>query len=933
MSGMSIDDLANSTAFGGGKGRRERGHVPARARAARARATRSSRSTTTSSSHRTRSPAASRASSRTTSRASSPPTTAARRGCGRASCSRTSGSTRWPADRSTEYGFEPTRFDEMRRGAWDVHARVADMDIDGVYASLCFPSFLPGFVGQRLTLWPDDDELALAAMRAYNDWHLDAWAGAHPDRFIPNQITYLRDPEIAAEEIRRNAERGFKAVTFSEAPDKLGLPTIHSGHWDPLFAACAETEHGAVPARRVSSGTSPTTSDDAPPEIPAVLFGAYGMYSAVDWLYSKVPVRFPDIRICLSEGGIGWVAGHPRSPRPLLPYQLGYLPTWRDVAEPPSEVLRRNFWFCALDDDAGMLVRDRIGVEHILVESDYPHADSSWPDTQAMLVRQLERSGRRRRRRAPDHVAERVRAVPSSGAGGAAALTRGRDDARRGRRVANARERPDAPAFVEAASGDTADVRREYDDVVDAHGRRAARLGLGTGRPRRVPVRRRTRSPTRCSSRARRPGSSASESARVPGARERDHLRGAHRRPARWSPTRRAVLASAPTGATPRRDPTRRRRALVPQLDVGNDRAAEVRHARPAAVVRLPRVRARRRELHRRTTCSSARCRCRSGSGCGRRTSRRRSPARRASSSSASRPTTVLAAIERHRVTVLAAVSTQFVMMLEDRRRSSAATCRRCASCSRAARWCRTTRAKEFEDRTGATVLQFYGSQRDRRAVGDDARRPAGEAAAHRGPRDPGDARAAARPRHRRRHHRDRRTRAYRPARARPAASATGTTPPRTQQLFTADGWMRMGDLATIDADGYLTVVGRTSDFIIRGGKNISAAAGRGRGRIAPRGRDLRGRRRRRPAARRARLRVRASCAPDRPLDLDDLRTHLEARGTGKELWPERLVVLDELPRVVRRQDRQGAAPGAGRENVVEGNLIAENCRLCVAGY
>ena len=142
-----------------------------------------------------------------------------------------------------------------------------------------------------------------------------------------------------------------------------------------------------------SSGTSPTTSPDAPPEIPAVLFGAYGMYSAVDWLYSKVPVRFPDIRICLSEGGIGWVAGILDRLDHCYNYQLGYLPTWRDVDLPPSEVLRRNFWFCALDDDAGMVVRDRIGVGHILVESDYPHADSSWPDTQSMLTRQLRGQG------------------------------------------------------------------------------------------------------------------------------------------------------------------------------------------------------------------------------------------------------------------------------------------------------------------------------------------------------------------------------------------------------------------------------------------------------------------------------------------------------------------------------------------------------------
>jgi len=180
-----------------------------------------------------------------------------------------------------------------------------------------------------------------------------------------------------------------------------GLPTIHSGYWDPLFAACAETE--TVLCLHVgSSGTSPTTSDDAPPEIPAVLFGAYGMYSAVDWLYSKVPVRFPDIKICLSEGGIGWVAGIIDRLDHCYRYQLGYLPTWRDVAEPPSEVLRRNFWFCALDDDAGMEQRHRIGVDHILVESDYPHADSSWPDTQAMLVRQLRGQG------VPDADAERI---------------------------------------------------------------------------------------------------------------------------------------------------------------------------------------------------------------------------------------------------------------------------------------------------------------------------------------------------------------------------------------------------------------------------------------------------------------------------------------------------------------------------------------------
>src|SRR3954447_11366181 len=117
-----------------------------------------------------------------------------------------------------EYSFEPSRFEDMRRGAWDIHARVADMDLSGVYASVCFPSFLPGFAGQRLQLTTKDPELALATTRAWNDWHLESWAGAAPERIIPCQIPYLLDVELGARMIRENAERGFRAVSFPENP-------------------------------------------------------------------------------------------------------------------------------------------------------------------------------------------------------------------------------------------------------------------------------------------------------------------------------------------------------------------------------------------------------------------------------------------------------------------------------------------------------------------------------------------------------------------------------------------------------------------------------------------------------------------------------------------------------------------------------------------
>lgn len=286
-----------------------------------------------------------------------------------------------------EYSFDPTRFDEMRRGAWDVDARVRDMDLNGVYASLNFPSFLPGFAGQRLQQLTRDPDLALACVRAWNDWHLEEWVGAAPERLIPLQLPWLLDPEVGAAEVRRNAARGFKAMTFSEAPHLLGLPSLHSGHWDPLMAACEET--GTVVCLHVgSSGTSPATAPDAPSDTVGVLFFGYAMFAAVDWLYSRIPVRFPDLRICLSEGGIGWVAGLIDRLEHVRRYDAMY-GTWNDVPDSPADVFRRNFWFCAIDDPSAYRQLDVMGVGNVMVESDYPHADSTWPNTQAILREHL----------------------------------------------------------------------------------------------------------------------------------------------------------------------------------------------------------------------------------------------------------------------------------------------------------------------------------------------------------------------------------------------------------------------------------------------------------------------------------------------------------------------------------------------------------------
>jgi predicted TIM-barrel fold metal-dependent hydrolase len=278
---------------------------------------------------------------------------------------------------------EPFRFDEMRRGCWDVDARVHDMDLNGVWASLNFPSMITGFCG-RVFSQCSDPELGLAVTRAWNDWLHDEWWQPHPERIIPLGITFLTDPEAGAAEIRRNAERGFRAVTLPERPHRIGLPSIFDPYWEPILRACAET--GTVVSLHVGSsglGEFPDGCWHVAMPLGATLFGQLSLTACAEWLWAGWALKLPELKIAMSEGGIGWVA--------MLIDRLdnivdrsGYAADW---PMRPADVLRRNFWFCTLDDPSTIGTRHTIGVENIMLEVDYPHGDGTWPDTQHVIER------------------------------------------------------------------------------------------------------------------------------------------------------------------------------------------------------------------------------------------------------------------------------------------------------------------------------------------------------------------------------------------------------------------------------------------------------------------------------------------------------------------------------------------------------------------
>ncbi len=243
---------------------------------------------------------------------------------------------------------------------------------------------------------------------------------------------------------------------------------------------------------------------------------------------------------------------------------------------------------------------------------------------------------------------------------------------------------------------------------------------------------------------------------------------------------------------------------------------------------------------------------------------------------------------------MLACVSTQFLMMLKSpAMEPHDLSSLRCMFTGGEAVPVRARGAlRGRHRRTRAAVLRF---ERDRGAEPhDDARRPRPPAA------DCGTSH--------RRHARP-------PARRRRVDITTPETPghpvckgPATclgyldddranEELFTADGWMRIGDLCTVDADGYLRVVGRTSDIIIRGGQEHQCAGGRSRGRGASCGGGRRGGGDARRGVRRAGLPVRGARARRRLVARRRSSGSSATKGVSPEWFPERLEVLDALPR------------------------------------
>jgi predicted TIM-barrel fold metal-dependent hydrolase len=283
----------------------------------------------------------------------------------------------WP---SNEWGFNPGSYSELRPGCFDVHKRVQDMDANGVLASMNFPT-MAGW-NARTFAESDNKELGLIMLQAYNDWAIDEWCGEYPDRFIPLAMVPLWDVELAAAECRRVAAKGCKSISFLETPHTSGLPSFLSGYWDPMLAAIADT--GMVMSLHIGAGFAVI---NRPPEAPVdhlmVLACQISAITAQDLLFGPTLRKFPDLRVALSEGGIGWIPFYfDRIDRHYhnQKWLHGDTPFSPD-GKTPSQVFQDHILACYITDPSGLLLRDRIGIDNIAWECDYPHTDTTWPES------------------------------------------------------------------------------------------------------------------------------------------------------------------------------------------------------------------------------------------------------------------------------------------------------------------------------------------------------------------------------------------------------------------------------------------------------------------------------------------------------------------------------------------------------------------------
>jgi predicted TIM-barrel fold metal-dependent hydrolase len=285
-----------------------------------------------------------------------------------------------------EFSPKSKTFDAMRPGCYDSRERLKDMDIDQVDIQVTFPT-LPGLAGLTF-IEIDDKPYALALIRAYNDWLVDDWAAADPERILPAAILPLWDAEESARELRRVADRGIKVISLPSTPQTIpGVKPFPDPSWDPIWDAMEET---GIPAEiHIVSGKAvlgALASMGVGAEIFVCMAPSSNMATVATLLFSGILRKHPKLKFISAESGIGWVPYFIE--RADYTHRKHQFWTGTKIDVTPSDLFRQSIFVNFISDRAGVELRHWM-LDNIMLGTDYPHTDSSWPNTQMIIKEQM----------------------------------------------------------------------------------------------------------------------------------------------------------------------------------------------------------------------------------------------------------------------------------------------------------------------------------------------------------------------------------------------------------------------------------------------------------------------------------------------------------------------------------------------------------------
>jgi predicted TIM-barrel fold metal-dependent hydrolase len=263
-----------------------------------------------------------------------------------------------------------------RPGSWDPVERLKDMDMDGLGIEIFYCGY-----GMSLFSYPGDDEFQRDAHRAYNDWAAE-YASHSPKRLIPIANISMTDPEKDLEELKRVKKMGFRGIFVSNDP--LPERRYTNPMWEKFWSAVEEFDM-PVNVHILTRQGGPQVGAD--PLVDGVLLPVPAFRTIAEMCSQGTLAAHPKLKIISVENDIGWM---PNYLKRMEWYGYRFAPRYPQWTENPVETWKRQVYATFQDDIPGVRCRDLIGVENLMWGSDYPHFDSTWPNSREYIARNFE---------------------------------------------------------------------------------------------------------------------------------------------------------------------------------------------------------------------------------------------------------------------------------------------------------------------------------------------------------------------------------------------------------------------------------------------------------------------------------------------------------------------------------------------------------------